>query len=73
MRRLGYERYGVQGGDLGARIAPDAIRRSAERANHIVHWSDFDRGGHFAALEEPDLLVGDIRRFFAAAPVRNAA
>lgn len=41
-----------------------AIRRYAERANNIVHWSEFDRGGHFAAMEAPDLLVGDIRQFF---------
>ena len=41
-----------------------AIRRYAERGNTIVHWSEFDRGGHFAALEAPDLLVGDVRAFF---------
>jgi pimeloyl-ACP methyl ester carboxylesterase len=41
-----------------------AIRRYAEYGNNIVHWSDFDRGGHFAAMEAPDLLVGDIRLFF---------
>jgi pimeloyl-ACP methyl ester carboxylesterase len=41
-----------------------AIRRYAEQANTIVHWSEFDRGGHFAALEAPDLLVGDVRAFF---------
>jgi hypothetical protein len=41
------------------------VRHLAERTNNIVHWSEFDRGGHFAALEEPDLLVGDVRRFFA--------
>ena len=29
-----------------------------------LHWSEFDRGGHFPALEVPDLLVGDIRTFF---------
>jgi pimeloyl-ACP methyl ester carboxylesterase len=29
-----------------------------------VHWSEFDRGGHFAAMEAPDLLVGDVREFF---------
>ena len=45
-----------------------AIRRYAERANNIVHWSDFGTGGHFAALETPDLLVQDIRAFFAALP-----
>jgi microsomal epoxide hydrolase len=44
-------------------IAPP-IRSFAERANNIVHWSEFDRGGHFAAMEEPDLLVGDVREFF---------
>jgi pimeloyl-ACP methyl ester carboxylesterase len=43
-----------------------AIRRYAESANNIVHWSDFDRGGHFAALEVPDLLVTDVREFFRA-------
>jgi pimeloyl-ACP methyl ester carboxylesterase len=42
-----------------------AIRRFAEQNNTIVHWSDFDAGGHFAAMETPDLLVDDIRQFFA--------
>ena len=41
-----------------------AIRRYGEMGNNIVHWSDFDRGGHFAAMEAPDLLVGDVRTFF---------
>ena len=41
-----------------------SIRAIAERSNNIVHWSSFDRGGHFAALEVPDLLVGDLRQFF---------
>jgi epoxide hydrolase len=40
------------------------IRRFAERANNIVHWSVFDRGGHFAAMDAPDLLIGDLREFF---------
>jgi len=43
-----------------------AIRRYAEGANNIVHWSDFDTGGHFAALETPGLMVQDIRAFFAS-------
>jgi pimeloyl-ACP methyl ester carboxylesterase len=43
-----------------------AIRRYGERGNNIVHWSEFDRGGHFAAMEVPDLLIGDIRTFFGA-------
>lgn len=42
------------------------IRVFAERDNaNIVHWSRFERGGHYAALEVPDLVVGDIRAFFA--------
>lgn len=41
-----------------------AIRRYAEGGNNITHWSEFERGGHFAAMEAPDLFVGDIRDFF---------
>lgn len=41
-----------------------AIRRFAEKAHNITHWSEFYSGGHFPALEVPDLLVGDIREFF---------
>lgn len=41
-----------------------AIRRYAEQGNNIVHWSDFDEGGHFAAMERPDLLTTDVRTFF---------
>jgi pimeloyl-ACP methyl ester carboxylesterase len=48
-----------------------AIRRYAERANNIVHWSDFETGGHFAALETPDLLVQDIRAFFTSLAVTS--
>src|SRR5688572_14962062 len=40
------------------------IRRFAEQGNNSVHWSEFDRGGHFAAMEAPELLVGDVRDFF---------
>jgi pimeloyl-ACP methyl ester carboxylesterase len=42
------------------------VRWVAEQSNHIVHWSEFDRGGHFAAMEEPGLLVEDVREFFRA-------
>ncbi|WP_152362102.1 epoxide hydrolase family protein [Microlunatus speluncae] len=40
------------------------IRRYAERENTITRWTDVDRGGHFAALEEPELLIKDVREFF---------
>jgi pimeloyl-ACP methyl ester carboxylesterase len=43
------------------------IRRYAERAHTIVRWTELEgRGGHFAALEEPELLVSDIRSFFGS-------
>jgi pimeloyl-ACP methyl ester carboxylesterase len=40
------------------------LRHVADRTEVIVRWTEFDRGGHFAAMEEPDLLVGDVRAFF---------
>ncbi|MDT7795921.1 MAG: epoxide hydrolase [Mycobacterium sp.] len=40
------------------------IRRFAETDNTITRWVDVDRGGHFAAMEEPTALVTDIREFF---------
>ncbi len=40
------------------------IRCLAEKTNKVVHWSELDRGGHFPAMEVPDLLVGDMREFF---------
>jgi epoxide hydrolase len=40
------------------------VRRFAERSNNIVHWSELDRGGHFPAMEAPELLVPDVREFF---------
>jgi pimeloyl-ACP methyl ester carboxylesterase len=40
------------------------LRHIAEQTNNIVRWTEFDRGGHFAAMEQPDLLVADIREFF---------
>jgi pimeloyl-ACP methyl ester carboxylesterase len=40
------------------------LRHIADRTNNIVRWTQYDRGGHFAAMEQPDLLVGDVRAFF---------
>lgn len=36
----------------------------AEQSYNIVRWTEMPRGGHFAALEETDLLLADIRAFF---------
>jgi hypothetical protein len=44
-----------------------AIRAFAERDHaNIVSWNNYDRGGHYAAHQEPGLLVDDIRSFFSA-------
>lgn len=133
MARLGYTRYGAQGGDAGSFIAPqlgridgdhvagvhlndpitipswddDGSGYSAEDRTalaelqdwsssqtsgyatihatrpqtlapalndspagllawvlDVVHWSRFERGGHFASMEAPDLLLEDLRAFF---------
>lgn len=40
------------------------LRHIGKRTNNIVRWTEFDRGGHFAAMEQPELLVADIRAFF---------
>ncbi|GAA0913954.1 hypothetical protein Vau01_002090 [Virgisporangium aurantiacum] len=40
------------------------VRSLAEQTDTVTHWTEFDRGGHFAALETPDLLVDDVRAFF---------
>jgi pimeloyl-ACP methyl ester carboxylesterase len=39
-------------------------RRWVERSYNVVHWTDMPRGGHFAAMEEPELFVDDVRAFF---------
>ncbi|MFC9297019.1 epoxide hydrolase family protein [Streptomyces sp. NPDC057011] len=40
------------------------LRHVAERTNRIVRWTSYDRGGHFPAMEVPELLVEDVRAFF---------
>jgi pimeloyl-ACP methyl ester carboxylesterase len=41
-----------------------SVRPFADKAHNVVRWSEFDRGGHFAALEAPDLLTADVREFY---------
>src|SRR5829696_3106742 len=40
------------------------LRRVMDPQHTMAHWSEFDEGGHFPAMEVPDLLVGDVREFF---------
>jgi epoxide hydrolase len=70
---VGYAQAGGWGSPPASSAVPTAaiqfahdvgIRSSSADANAIVRWTDVnDRGGHFAALEEPELLVDDIRQF----------
>jgi epoxide hydrolase len=61
----------VSTGRLGVAVFRDdfqTIRSLAERDNtNIQHWSEFDQGGHFAVLENPDAIVTDLRAFFTNA------
>ena len=42
------------------------IRRFAERDHtNIISWNQYDRGSHWAAHDAPDLLIADLRQFFA--------
>ena len=51
--------------DRRGRRGTRTIKVFAERDNTgIVHWSRHDRGGHFAALENPHAIVTDLRSFF---------
>ncbi len=43
-----------------------AIRRLAERDHNVVRWTEFDKGGHFAAMENPEFVIDDVRAFFRA-------
>ena len=38
-------------------------RSYVERIYNVKHWTEMPRGGHFAAMEEPELLLKDIRTF----------
>lgn len=72
--RLYWESFGRSRGSavevpMGAAIFPKEIfsssRRWAERVFHdIRRWEHMPRGGHFAAMEQPELLLGEIRAFF---------
>ncbi|MBH5319588.1 epoxide hydrolase [Paenibacillus sp. GSMTC-2017] len=58
------ERGTVPTGVLLARSKDVTIRPFAEREHNIVHWTEFEQGGHFFAMEQPKLLVQDVREFF---------
>ena len=53
---------------IGVAAFPEEISRPprewAERSYNLRRWTNMPRGGHFAALEEPELLAEEIREFF---------
>ena len=52
----------------GVAVFPEELtlppRRWAETRYNITHWTEMPRGGHFTALEQPELLVEDVGMFF---------
>jgi pimeloyl-ACP methyl ester carboxylesterase len=44
--------------------ADPLVRVMFDPEQKIGHWSEFSVGGHFPAMEQPDLLAGDLRKFF---------
>jgi microsomal epoxide hydrolase len=66
----GNEKLGRVTVPTGVAVYPAEIylcpRAWAERRYPIVHWYEAPRGGHFAAMEQPELFAADLRRFKAA-------
>jgi pimeloyl-ACP methyl ester carboxylesterase len=72
--RLYWESYrdvdlSIVSAPTGCSIFPKEVirlsRRWAEkRFTDLRYWNELDRGGHFAAFEQPDLFVGELRSFF---------
>lgn len=56
---------------MGITVYPHEIFKSprawAERRGKIIHWAEPSRGGHFAAMEQPQAFAEDLRRFAASA------
>ncbi|MFF0310994.1 epoxide hydrolase family protein [Streptosporangium sp. NPDC004379] len=48
-----------------ARTTDITIRRFAERDHNVTRWTEFERGGNFLSLEQPEALAGDVREFFS--------
>lgn len=44
-------------------LFPMPPRQWAERVANVVHWTEMPAGGHFAAMEEPQLFIDDVRAF----------
>lgn len=54
---------------VGCSIYPKEIFRSSrrwaeKRFTNLIHWNELDRGGHFAAFEQPEIFVDELRTCF---------
>ena len=54
---------------MGGTIFPKEIFRTSRRFaenvyTNIIHWEEKDSGGHFAAFEQPEVFVGEVRSCF---------
>ena len=60
-----HERAAPAGPPTGIAVfaADNTIRSLMDPGGAITHWSEFSSGGHFPAMETPDLLVDDVRTF----------
>lgn len=47
----------------GEKLYAPPPRSWCDRAYNINHWSEMEKGGHFAAMEVPDLFVSDLRKW----------
>ena len=58
--------YGLVDSPVGqmACILEKFWRWAERRFTNIIHWSEPDRGGHFAAFEQPELFVNELRHCF---------
>jgi epoxide hydrolase len=73
--RMYWESFNVWTGELrvdvptGIAAFPKEVIRAprswCEPNYNITHWTQMPRGGHFAAFEQPELFVEDVRKFFA--------
>ena len=55
---------------VGCSIFPKEIFRSSERwarkrFSNLIHWNELDKGGHFAAMEQPEIFVRELRNCFS--------
>ena len=65
MERLGYTRYVAQGGDWGTAVSA-AMARQASKGLLGIYFNEAERGGHFAAWEQPQLFSQELRAAFRA-------